>query len=134
MVAVRLGDGQPRLGERPSFLWGQLLQPIQDLHHSLGVGAVHPDIVVGEVVRRLGLQVRGHVLGGVALLFVERGARLGVLGLFSIVCVFAPVASPEHRFLRCGASSRAREWSHSRARSVDAVLAEAGITPRRWPR
>ena len=118
-LAIRLGDRQPRLGEGPGFGRGDLLEPVQDLQHRHGIGAVHPDVVAGEVVSGLRLEVRSHVLRLVLeisllevivqLVLTEFGAVVDervLLRLMRRFTLVAPIASPEHRFLRRSACPR----------------------------
>jgi len=115
-VAVRLGNRKPGIGQRPRLVRHHVFQPVEDLQHGLGVLAVHPDIVAGEIVGGLGIQVGRHVLGLVTERVVPLRALARILGLDVLqvhylgpvvvrgYCLIAPIASSEHRFLDSSAA------------------------------
>jgi len=112
-LAVGLGRASPRFGDRLGVFRADFLEPVEDLEDLLGIRAVEPDVVVGQVVGRLAFEIGVHVLGlgqafrilGLVGRFVlgfgravDRGFLVeAVLGVVAGSCV----ASPEHGVLRC---------------------------------
>ena len=114
-LPIGLGGGSPGVGDRLGIVGAHLLEAVEDFEHLLGIWAVEPDVVVGQVVCRLTLEIGVHVLRfgkGLGVLAVVFGFRRALdirilIEPFAGVVSGTSVASPEHEVLRC---SPAEPW------------------------